>query len=92
MLRMQLHEGLLGTVLLLGQGLVLVLEQPRQKNLLEQAELLGVMVGRRRGLGVVVGVVVVHPLTLPADDCWERDSVFVHWTSAVNALSTAPAS
>ena len=38
MLRMLLHEGLLGTVLLLGQGLVLVPEQPRQKYLLEQAE------------------------------------------------------
>ena len=36
---MLLHEGLLGTVLLLGQGLVLVPEQPRQKHLLEQAEL-----------------------------------------------------
>ena len=62
MLRMLLHEGLLDTVLLLGQGLVLVPEQPRQKYLLEQAELLGVRVGRRRGLGVVVGVVVVHHL------------------------------
>ena len=60
-LRMLLHEGLLGTVLLLGQGLVLVFEQPRQKNLLEQAELLGVRVGRRRRLGEVVGVVVVRP-------------------------------
>ena len=59
---MLLHEGLLGTVLLLGQGLVLVPGQPRQKYLLEQAELLGVRVGRRRGLGVVVGVVVVHHL------------------------------
>ena len=56
---MLLHEGLVGTVLLLGQGLFLVPEQPRQKYLLEQAELLGVRVGRRRGLGVVVGVVVV---------------------------------
>ena len=61
---MLLHEGRAGTVLLLGQGLILVPEQPRQKYLLEQAELLGVMVGRRRGLGVVVGVVslIVHHL------------------------------
>ena len=57
---MLLHEGLVGTVLLLGQGLVLVPEQHRQKHLLEQAKLLGVRVGRRRGLGVVVGVVVVQ--------------------------------
>ena len=59
MLRMLLHEGLLGPVLLLGQGLVSVPEQPRQKYA-PKAEQLGVRVGRWRGFGVVVGVVVVH--------------------------------